>query len=173
MVSFPFQSSVYSRPNIKGYLSVAFNRMFVEPAKGLAPLDLRLFVSRPLSLRGCSCRRRRLLRPALNRGLGGDDQEFPILDRRSLRVEPRREIKEPLRARCGRRLLESLEEVIRRYRLVIERRLHCQPRRVNACRQFGKRHLIPQLARAAAVCVTGVVRRVPFGERRVEELAEQ
>src|SRR5581483_4900916 len=59
---------------------------------------------------------------ARGRRLRGRDQKLPVFDGRALRVETRGKVEEPLRARRRRRLLKALQQVIRRDRLVVERR---------------------------------------------------
>src|SRR5215471_4404575 len=96
-------------------------------------------------------------------------QELPTLDWRTRRIQAGGQIEEPLRRRCVRRLFETLRQVIRRDRLVIQGRLHRQLRGVGL-RQARERDFIAHDARAAAVQIGRVVGRLAFRERRVQKL---
>src|SRR6185503_21324762 len=94
------------------------------------------------------------------------DCKLPVLDRCALGLEIGSQIVKPLGCRLIWSLSETVVQIIRRYALVVECRLHREIVGIQSLRQW---HFIPDYALAAAVRVIGIVSYLHW-ERLVQKL---
>src|SRR4029078_9756861 len=104
--------------------------------------------------------------PYCHRLAAAGNSKLPILDSCAFGLEIGSQIVKPLSCGVIRSLFETVVQIIRRYALVVERRLHREIVGIQSLRQW---HFIPDYALAAAARVIGIVPYLHW-ERLVQKL---